>query len=143
MCLTRWERVYSVGMADFTREEVVDIAHKLEGADLRELDLRNTSLQGLNLTGADLSRADLSGADLRWAYLRWADLNGANLSEADLYMADLRGADLRYANLHGATYTANTKWPEGFDPEAAGAVLVEDRPAGSGCIIRVYCLIHA
>jgi uncharacterized protein YjbI with pentapeptide repeats len=41
-------------------------------------------------------------------------------------MADLRGADLRYANLHGATYNADTKWPEGFDPEAAGAVLVED-----------------
>ncbi len=138
MCLTRWERVYSVGMADFTREEVVDIAHKLEGADLRELDLRNTSLQGLNLTGADLSRADLSGADLRWAYLRWADLNGASLSEADLYMADLRGADLSGADLSGALmktdskdglvkaakYNEETIWPDDFDPEAAGAVLV-------------------
>jgi hypothetical protein len=30
-------------------------------------------------------------------------------------MADLREAD----------YTANTKWPEGFDPKAAGAVLVD------------------
>ena len=73
-------------MADFTREEVVDIAHKLEGADLRELDLRNTSLQGLNLTGADLSRTDLSDA----------------------------------------TYNTETKWPEGFDPVATGAVLVYD-----------------
>ena len=27
---------------------------------------------------------------------------------------------------NGANYDANTKWPEGFDPEAAGAVLVED-----------------
>ncbi|MDP6417555.1 MAG: pentapeptide repeat-containing protein [Gammaproteobacteria bacterium] len=73
-------------MADFTREEVVDIAHKLEGADLRELDLRNTSLQGLNLTGADLSRADL----------------------------------------RLARYNEETRWPAGFDPVAAGAVLVDD-----------------
>ena len=55
-------------MADFTREEVIDIAHKLVGADLRDI--------------------DLSDADL------WA------------------------ANLSGAWYSADTKWPEGFDPEA-------------------------
>ena len=27
---------------------------------------------------------------------------------------------------NGATYNADTTWPEGFNPEAAGAVLVED-----------------
>ncbi len=108
MCLTRWERVYSVGMADFTREEVVDIAHKLEGADLRELDLRNTSLQGLNLTGADLSRADLRGADL----------SGADLSGA------LMKTDSKDGLVKAAKYNEETIWPDDFDPEAAGAVLV-------------------
>ena len=37
---TRWERVYSVGMADFTREEVIDTissARKFVRADLRGL----------------------------------------------------------------------------------------------------------
>ena len=39
--------------------------------------------------------------------------------------ADLRWANLYEANLSRATYTANTKWPVGFDPEAAGAVLAD------------------
>jgi uncharacterized protein YjbI with pentapeptide repeats len=47
---------------------------------------------------------------LHEATLRWADLSEANLSDA---------------NLSKAYYSAETKWPEGFDPEAAGAVLVE------------------
>ena len=39
--------------------------------------------------------------------------------------------------MRGATYCAGTKWPEGFDPQLAGAVLVkdEDWPAGCGCIV--------
>ncbi len=65
--MTRWERVYSGSMADFTREEVIQVVEggrKCVGADLRE-----------------------------------------------------------------AKYNANTKWPEGVDPVAAGALLV-DWPAG-------------
>ena len=40
---------------------------------------------------------------------------------ASLYEANLSGADLC-----GACYNANTLWPEGFDPVATGAVLVDD-----------------
>ncbi len=74
--------MYSRTMADFTREEVIQV---IEG--------------GRKCVGADLQGVDLSGADLGGA------------------------------NLRGAKYDANTKWPvlpqpEGFDPEAAGAVLV-------------------
>ena len=36
------------------------------------------------------------------------------------------GANPKGANLSGAKYNADTKWPEGFDPAAAGAVLVKD-----------------
>jgi hypothetical protein len=91
-------------MADFTSEEVVEIAHKLERADLRKL--------------------RLGGANLRWA-----DLSGANLYNVDLSGAILFRANLFKADLREAKYNANTKWPvlpqpEGFDPEAAGAVLV-------------------
>ena len=46
--------------------------------------------------------------------------------EKDLRDCDLRGANLYGADPTGAKYSANTKWPEGFDPVAAGAVLVED-----------------
>ena len=106
-------------MADFTSEEVVEIAHKLERADLRKLRLGGANLRWADLSGANLYNVDLSGAILF----------RANLFKADLRWADLTGADLFKADLREAKYNANTKWPvlpqpEGFDPEAAGAVLV-------------------
>ena len=55
-----------------------------------------------------------------------ADLRNANLSGADLSGADLTNANLVGAMLRLAKYNANTKWTLGFDPEAAGAVLVDD-----------------
>ncbi len=84
---------------------------KVDAAIASGADLRGANLTGANLTGADLSGAYLSGADLREANLAGADLSEAFLSDAHLRLA---------------RYNADTKWPEGFDPEAAGAVLVED-----------------
>jgi hypothetical protein len=49
-----------------------------------------------------------------------ADLRGANLS------GSASMADLSRATLTGAKYTSKTEWPPDFDPEAAGAVLVEE-----------------
>ncbi len=86
-------------MADFTREEVLQVVRDSE-----------------KCVGADLSGLDLSSANLSGASLHWADLRGANL----------RWADLTGADLSDAKNNADTTWPEGFDPEAAGAVLVED-----------------
>ena len=86
-------------MADFTRDEVIQViegGRKCSGADLRDIDLHTANLWGASLGGADLT--------------------GANLIRAIL-----RGADLRKAVLSGAKYNANTKWPEGFDPEATQA----------------------
>ena len=54
-----------------------------------------------------------------------ADLGDANLNEAYLLGANLSGTNLSYTNLHGARYNLNTTWPKGFDPVAAGAVLVD------------------
>ena len=57
--------------------------------------------------------------------LDFADLQGANLRDADLRGANLLGADLSGAHLQGAKCSATkTRWPYGFRPEAAGAVLV-------------------
>ena len=58
--------------------------------------------------------------------LREADLHRTDLSEADLQGANLSGANLSEADLREARYDSDTKFPEGFDPEAAGMVLVED-----------------
>ena len=101
-----------------------------EGADLAGAMLYRAPLAGANLfyanlSGAKLRRADLRGASIIIADLRGADLRGANLTGAILWEADLTGAILQGANLQGAYYVAETRWPEGFDPQAAGAVLVE------------------
>ena len=43
----------------------------------------------------------------------------------NLEQEDLAGVDLQGADLSGAKYNKSTKFPEGFDPEEAGMVLVE------------------
>jgi uncharacterized protein YjbI with pentapeptide repeats len=95
----------------------------LDGASLgRLLKLQTAQLAAYdptNLRGADLSGADLVGADLSDAQLSGADLSGADLSGADL-----RGADLTDADLSGSRYSADTRWPDGFDPAAADATRV-------------------
>jgi uncharacterized protein YjbI with pentapeptide repeats len=87
-----------------------------------------------DLNEANLFRAKMFVANLHGAHLRGADLREAevvaDVSRADLSAADLRGADLRRAqklweveSLSGAKYDLKTKWPEGFDPAAYGAIL--------------------
>ncbi len=49
-------------------------------------------------------------------------MSEANLSQADLSGADLSQTNLSGANLTKAIYNQETKWNEGFDPAAAGAV---------------------
>ena len=92
-------------------------------------DLRSANLQGVNLNGFDFSnailkRANLSGATLLGANLKAANLRMAKLNNADLLGANLTKANLTKAVLNNAEYNSNTKWPEGFDPVAAGAKLV-------------------
>ena len=100
-------------------------------ADLRGADLRGANLRGANLQGALLDDAQLQGTDLRGTGLSSSTvLISFPLGEGGLpaYSPTGRNAisDVRRgANLTGTTYDAETKWPEGFDPEAAGAVLVD------------------
>ena len=115
---------------------------KLNGADLRGVDLSkanlsNTELMRTSLSEAKLKEVDLRAAKLFEADLRYAELQNADLRQSDLYGAKLQGTDLsgtklEGANLSKAEYTdativeppANpTKWPEGFDPIQAGAIL--------------------
>jgi len=134
------------------RETNLTMAHLIRthllGADLRGANLSKTYLSGVeffgaslreaNLTGAFLARADLQGTNLSGANLSETHLSGSNLSETNLSGADLQGADLQGANLrkanlrkirlHNAIYDSQTVWPNNFDPQAAGAVLVPDPP---------------
>ena len=54
-----------------------------------------------------------------------ADLVGIDLIVARLYKAYLTGPSLTWDDLRDAKYDKNTKFPEDFDPEAAGMVLAE------------------
>ncbi len=82
----------------------------LSGANLSGARLSRVRLRGANLYGVDLTKANLAGAYLYGAYLAEANLAGANLTRTALTWADLSGA---FAD-------QDTRWPEGFDPVAAG-----------------------
>ncbi|WP_445634577.1 pentapeptide repeat-containing protein [Nostoc sp. DSM 114161] len=124
----------------------------LQGADLFFANLQGAGLSGANLQRADLSYANLQRADLSYANLQRADLSYANLQGAKLFDANLQGAKLSYANLQGANlsntklqeaeytdkstspktcklysnnYPCPTIFPPGFDPKAAGMILVK------------------
>lgn len=119
----------------------------LDGANFADAHLRNTSLIRASLVGADLSRAALMCASLDQARLMHcnfratrpffasfigASLQGADFSDADVHgakftCANLCGANLRFARYEGcdfqhARYDAQTQWPEGFEPQAWGAI---------------------
>jgi hypothetical protein len=117
----------------------------LSEANLGEADLQSTIASSANLSGADLHHANLqaamltdanvSGANLSTANLQGAFLSGSNFANARLFKADLRTtalyrADLREAvelieaDLRDAGYDHTTTWPDGFVPEASGALEV-------------------
>lgn len=88
---------------------------KFDGARLRNIKARGADLAGSSFVGADLRGADLSHAQLQEASFRYAQL-------AD---ADLSGADLGGTVLDGATYSRQTKWPDGFNPKMHKIKLVQ------------------
>ncbi len=97
----------------------------LTGADFAGADLEGASFYVAILEGADFSGANLAGADflranLEGANLAGANLEGANLDWAILWGTDLTGANMAEARLHEATADTDTRWPDGFDPVAAG-----------------------
>ncbi|MBN1920022.1 MAG: pentapeptide repeat-containing protein [Anaerolineae bacterium] len=93
----------------------------LAGIRLSHADLSDVSFPGVDLCGADLFHADLFNANLSAADLSVANLSGANLNGTILFDTNLSGT-----NLTNAIYTKYTRWPEDFDPESHGAILVDN-----------------
>ena len=62
----------------------------------------------------------LATANTLSAVIAGANLEGANLDWAILWGTDLTGANMAEARLHEATADTDTRWPDGFDPVAAG-----------------------
>jgi uncharacterized protein YjbI with pentapeptide repeats len=95
----------------------------LASADLEQALLVRANLNCAMLIAASLAECDLREANLRHASMFQANLRGARLERTSLLGTDLSSVDLTDANLMGAIYDARTRWPDGFDPVAAGAVL--------------------
>ena len=102
-------------------------------------------LKGANFTGARIGgRRNFVGSNLTGANLENANFSKASLQNARLNGANLKGADftkIKYnsnTDWTGAIYSVHTKWPEGFDPQAAGAVLEwqspKENPDGTGLV---------
>ena len=121
-----WATLLDANLTEANLTEANLTGALMAGANLSKADLTDANLSEADLSEADLTQADLTGANLFWADLRGADLNPVNLRGADLRLADLSGADLSPGNLIRAKYDDETKWPDGLDPEAAGAIRVED-----------------
>jgi uncharacterized protein YjbI with pentapeptide repeats len=116
------------------------IEAELEGARFKNASLGSANLSKahvyyVDLTGANLSSADFTEAwifrsNFTGANLTNAKLNGTNFAETELKFALLNGADFTGsklgANFSGAKCDTKTIWPEGFDPEEAGAILIKD-----------------
>jgi hypothetical protein len=100
-------------------------------AILARANLTEADLSDANFTVASLSEANLTNANLSDAQLGFTDLSGANLSGAILVGANLANANLAGVILAGsemsarALYSEQTQWPHDFDPEAAGALIVD------------------
>jgi uncharacterized protein YjbI with pentapeptide repeats len=94
-------------------------------ADLRKAEFFHANLRLCEFVGADLKGARLGGADCRGANFTRADLQDAILEQIRLEGADLTDASIDRGRPLRAVYDRRTKWPEGFDPIAAGCILVE------------------
>lgn len=123
----------------------------LSGADLMKANLNETVAQETVLSQAMLRDATFISSDLTQAYFVNARLSNAVFNRAKLFGANFSQANLRgtrfdkarfqsrsSANakeetqemkIDGAEFSAETAWPDGFDPQACGAVLVEEKVA--------------
>lgn len=113
---------------------------KLMGANFTEAKLRNSGFNEADLTGAILDGARLEGVSFQGAKLIGASLKGAvgisDVTKADFTNADLRGADIssakdysgKSATFKGALYDNATRFPQGLDPDLAGAVFKKSEP---------------
>jgi len=123
-----WTDVY-ISRGDFSNS-------KMTGIDLRSVSFSDTNLKNANFSHARirdliLGYSDVENANFREATFVISELGRQNLKNADFTKAkilksNLRGADFSAAildgvSLAGSEYDCETKWPDGFDPDKAGA----------------------
>jgi hypothetical protein len=136
--VTSLEAIIPVG-----QDPQMDKPSPLKGVDFQKSRLHNIWWKRVDARGLDFFRVDFSEAGLAEAFLqntvffeanlencvlRDARLNKADLRRAKLQGANLMGADLQGARLAEANYSADTIWPDGFNPLSEGAILTTNLP---------------
>ncbi|MBD0266628.1 MAG: pentapeptide repeat-containing protein, partial [Tolypothrix sp. Co-bin9] len=104
----------------------LDISDSEIGADFSRATLDKAIFENGNFFGSVFLETSLINSRFCNARLRGTDLTRANLQGADLRGTDLRRAGIEDANFQNAIYNADTRFPEGFDPVAAGAILFNE-----------------
>jgi hypothetical protein len=82
--------------------------------------LNNASFEDCSFRKANFIDCNLRGVRLRNANLEGAVFDGVNLEYAKLAGTNLKDAEFENTKLNNASADAETQWPEGFDPKAAG-----------------------
>ncbi|MGZ0078773.1 pentapeptide repeat-containing protein [Methylomonas sp. YC3] len=93
-------------------------------------DFSHATLIGLDIQGGSYNKANFEYTNLTNAHFTAVNFTEASFAHADLSNAKLREVDFSSANLEeakltGLCFDVKSKWPEGFDPLAAGAKLCE------------------
>jgi Cdc6-like AAA superfamily ATPase len=101
---------------DWISKEGIRNATMSRSSELSWKDKYSVNFSHADLTNALLTNANFPNATFEDAILRDADMRGTNVF----------GSNFTRADLTGARYNSRTIWPKGFDPKAAGAILVEN-----------------
>jgi len=106
------------------------IQSSFDSANFQNSNLVNSAFSSSSFQMADFRDANLQETEMNYSRLRNAVFDGADLSHVKIYSTDLDGADFRNADLSGITltksfYNSSTRFPEGFEPSQAGALLME------------------
>ncbi len=100
----------------------------LERVDLSNSDLRYAKLERIRFIGCNFRNvcgrsSGLRGSGFYNCDMRGIDLRGADLRGSSLYGVNLTGANLAFADLASSDYSAETRWPAGYEPRNHGARL--------------------
>lgn len=98
-------------------------------AEFTKVGFVGSNFENASFAGCKLDHVWFSGAALWYTDFRDAVCRDTSFDDAYLIGVDFRGAELTGCEFAGASYDKTTRWPEGFDPDAAGAKLFEGAEA--------------
>ncbi len=115
---------------------------RIEDSSFYMVDAYNTAFNYSNITNTNFTSAKLRRSHFESAFIHNNNFSFSELTDANFISVNLQNNNFRNAylvgskfltrnsgfetnNFTGAKYSEQTIWPEGFDPVAAGAILVK------------------